>query len=138
MGRVVNATPRPLYPRERDPAPIVLEIGWAAGSGSTAEENLASTGIRFPDRPARSESLDRLCYPGRLNGTTKRLYHEECQYVIFSILCYCLSLNENISSVFLQKSSVCVHFLILGYLNTPVQCEYYVASKNTAILMVNP
>jgi hypothetical protein len=26
-------------------------------------ENLASTGIRFPDRPAHSESLDPLCYP---------------------------------------------------------------------------
>ena len=27
-------------------------------------ENLAHTGIRFPDRPARSESLYRLSYPG--------------------------------------------------------------------------
>jgi len=28
---VVNATPRPLYLRERDPVPIVLEAGWAPG-----------------------------------------------------------------------------------------------------------
>ena len=27
-------------------------------------ENLASIGIRSPDRPAHSESLYRLCYPG--------------------------------------------------------------------------
>jgi hypothetical protein len=27
MGWVVNATPRPLYPRERDSVPIVLEAG---------------------------------------------------------------------------------------------------------------
>jgi hypothetical protein len=27
-------------------------------------ENLAPTGIRFPDRPARGESLYRLSYPG--------------------------------------------------------------------------
>jgi len=30
----------------------------------TGAENLASTGILFPDRPARSESLYRLRYPG--------------------------------------------------------------------------
>jgi hypothetical protein len=27
-GWVVNATPRPLYPRERDPVPIVEEVKW--------------------------------------------------------------------------------------------------------------
>ena len=31
MGWVVNATPRPLYPWERNPVPIVLEAGWAPG-----------------------------------------------------------------------------------------------------------
>jgi hypothetical protein len=36
------------------------EGGWAPEPGSTGEENLAPTGIRFPDRPARSESLYRL------------------------------------------------------------------------------
>jgi hypothetical protein len=30
----------------------------------TGAENLAPTGIRSPDRPARSESLYRLSYPG--------------------------------------------------------------------------
>jgi hypothetical protein len=28
---VVNATPRSLYPRERDRVPIVQEAGWAPG-----------------------------------------------------------------------------------------------------------
>jgi len=32
-GRVVNATPRPLYPRERDPVPIVEEAEWAPRAG---------------------------------------------------------------------------------------------------------
>jgi hypothetical protein len=32
--------------------------------GWTCAENLAPTGIRSPDRPARSESLYRLTYPG--------------------------------------------------------------------------
>ena len=31
MGWVVNATSRPLYPRERDPVTIVQEAGWAQG-----------------------------------------------------------------------------------------------------------
>jgi hypothetical protein len=61
---VASPTPRPLYPRERDPVPIVQEAGWAPGSVWTAAENLAPTGIRSPDRPARSESLYRLRYPG--------------------------------------------------------------------------
>jgi len=60
MGWVDNATPRPLYPRLRDPVPIVLEATWKRDSVWTVEENLAFTGIRFPDHLACSESLYRL------------------------------------------------------------------------------
>ena len=63
MGLGANATPRPFYPRN-DPVPIVQEPGWAPGPVWTGVENLAATGIRFPDRPARSESLYRLRYLG--------------------------------------------------------------------------
>ena len=48
----------------KDPVPIVQEGGWAPGPVWKGSENLASTGIRSPDRPARSESLYRLSYPG--------------------------------------------------------------------------
>ena len=48
----------------KDPVPIVQEAGWAPGPVWTGAENLAPTGIRSPDRPARSESLYRLSYPG--------------------------------------------------------------------------
>ena len=61
-GWVVNATPRPLYPRERDPLPIVREAEWAPGLVWTGAENLAPTGIRLPDRPACSESRYGLSY----------------------------------------------------------------------------
>jgi len=44
--------------------PLFMEAGWAAGPVWTGAENLAPTGIRFLDRPARSESLYRLSYPG--------------------------------------------------------------------------
>jgi hypothetical protein len=48
----------------KDPVPIVHEGGWAPGPVWTGAENLAPNGIRSPDRPARSESLYRLSYPG--------------------------------------------------------------------------
>jgi len=54
---VVNATPWPLYPWERDPVPIGHEAGWPLGLVWTVLENLAPTGIRFLDRPSCSESL---------------------------------------------------------------------------------
>jgi hypothetical protein len=41
-----------------------LYIEWAPGLVWTGAENLAPNGIRSPDRPARSESLYRLRYPG--------------------------------------------------------------------------
>ena len=59
------STPRPgRFTPRKDPGPIVQEAGWAPGPFWMGAENLASTGIRSPDRPARSESLYRLSYPG--------------------------------------------------------------------------
>jgi len=63
--------PRTLFTPGKDPVPIVQEAGWAPGPVWTGAENLAPigirspppTGIRPPDRPARSQSLYRLRYP---------------------------------------------------------------------------
>jgi len=44
----------------KDPVPIVQEAGWAPGPVWIGAENLAPTGIRSPDLPARSESLQQL------------------------------------------------------------------------------
>jgi hypothetical protein len=52
--------PQPLSTSGKDPGPIVQEAGWAPGA-----ENLAPTGIRSPDHPARSQSLYRLSYAAR-------------------------------------------------------------------------
>ena len=57
----------------KDPVPIVQEAGWAPGPVWTGAENLAPTGIRSPDRPARSESLYRLSYPGSYNNNNNIL-----------------------------------------------------------------
>ena len=43
--------------------PIVQEAVWAPGPVWKGAENLAFTGIRSPNRPARSQSLYRLRYP---------------------------------------------------------------------------
>ena len=53
----------------KDPVPIVDEVGWAPGPVWTGAENLSPTGIRSPDRPARSQSLYRLHYPAHVRVT---------------------------------------------------------------------
>jgi hypothetical protein len=62
-GWVVSITPRLLIPK-KDPVPIVQKAGWAPGPVWTCVKILASNGIRSLDRPARSQSLYRLSYPG--------------------------------------------------------------------------
>jgi len=57
--------PAALYPG-KDPVPIVQEAGWAPGPVWTGAENLAPTGIRSPNRPARSQSLYQLGCPAHL------------------------------------------------------------------------
>ena len=49
--------PRPLFIPGKDPVTIVREAGWAPGPVWMGAENLAPTGIRSMDRPARSQSL---------------------------------------------------------------------------------
>jgi len=70
----VSVTPRPLFTSRKDPVPIVKEAAWAPGPVWTGAENLAPTGIRSPDRPARSQSLYRQRYPAHscvVNHTQK-------------------------------------------------------------------
>ena len=59
LGSVFNATPWPLYSRERDPIPIVQEAGWTRGRVWTAAEHLAYIGSRSLDSRALSELLYR-------------------------------------------------------------------------------
>jgi len=64
MGRVVNATSRPFYPRER---PGTHRTGgWVGPQGRSRMLRKISplTGIRSQDRPATRESLYRLSHRG--------------------------------------------------------------------------
>jgi hypothetical protein len=60
---VVSSTPRPQFTPGKDPVPIVQEAGWAPGRSGQARKISPPSGIRSPDRPARSQSLYRLSYP---------------------------------------------------------------------------
>ena len=56
---MVNATPRQLYPRGRDPVPSIQEAGWASGPVWTSAENLVPIGIWSPDCNESSASNKR-------------------------------------------------------------------------------
>ena len=115
------STPRPgRFTPEKDPAPIVQTAGWVPGPVWTGAENLASTGIRSPDRPDRNESLYRLSYPGPCCAGQNR--HEiHCD----------VDINTSISKSYLLKRStvldifipvyVCVCYIILAVI---IRCNY--------------
>ena len=63
-GWVVSSTPRPYFTPGKDRVPIVQETVWAPGPVWTGGKS-RPTGIRSPDRPARSKSLYRLRYPAQ-------------------------------------------------------------------------
>ena len=65
-GWVVKATPRPLYSLERAPVVTLQEARLASGPVWKDVENFAPTGFRTLNRPAGSNSLFQLRYPGRL------------------------------------------------------------------------
>ena len=71
-GWGVSVTSQPLFTPGKDPVPILQEAGWAPRPVWTGAENLAPTGFRFPDRPARSQSLYRLRYPA--HSTIRELH----------------------------------------------------------------
>ena len=58
------STPRTGRFTGKEPVPTVQETWWALEPVWIGAKNLAPTGIRSPDHPARSESLYRLLYPG--------------------------------------------------------------------------
>jgi hypothetical protein len=61
-GWGVSVRPRSLFTPRKDPVPIVQEAGGVPRPVWTGAGNLAQTGIRYPDCPARIKSLYRQRY----------------------------------------------------------------------------
>ena len=66
---VVNATPGRSTPGKHR-VPIVYKAVWATGPVWAGAEKLAAAVIRSSIRPARSQSLHRLSYPGPIVPST--------------------------------------------------------------------
>jgi hypothetical protein len=64
MGVRGKATPRPLYPRERDLAPIVQEVGGPQRRSGRLQKIWPPTGIGTQNRVPHRETLHRLGYAG--------------------------------------------------------------------------
>jgi hypothetical protein len=127
---VASTTPRPLYPRQipdthctggwLDPGPV-----W------TCAKNLAPTGIRSPDRPARSQSLYRLSYPLKEPMAGNDSYNHRLQIAVLCDIavnsyrrcgeaCYChLSLVLRVLPTVLHQHSC---QLPTPVTNTPYSC----------------
>ena len=99
--------------------PLYSRLGGAPGPFWKGAENLAPNGIRSPDRPARSESLYRLSYPGPL----LRQYNK--QYI--SLKSVILNIRNN---HFLLNWRVLKSFMkIKGYLSLNTFLLWHVASS---------
>ena len=72
-GEWSASRPSRSLPPGKDLVPIVQDVGWAPGSVWTGAENFALTGIRLPDRPARSPSLYPLRYPAHRSWVPVRI-----------------------------------------------------------------
>ena len=62
-GWGVSVTPRPLFTPGKTRYPLYRRLGGPQDQSGQVQKNSPPTGIRSPDRPARSQSLYRLSYP---------------------------------------------------------------------------
>jgi hypothetical protein len=65
-GEESAARPNRNLPPGKSRYPLYRKLDGPPGPVWTGEENLAPTGIRYSDRPARSQSLYRLSYPAHI------------------------------------------------------------------------
>ena len=70
---VVSSTPRPHFTPEKDPVPILQDVGWASGPVCTGGKSRLHRDS-IPDRPAHSQSLNRLSYPAHSSALSDHKY----------------------------------------------------------------
>ena len=83
-GWGVSVTPAAFYPQER-PGTHCTE-GWVGPRAGWTAENIASIGIRSPDRPVHSQSLYRLSYPA--NATKSNVTTNSTSYPPSAFMCF--------------------------------------------------
>jgi hypothetical protein len=93
MGWVVNATPRPFYPPGKTRYPLYRRLGGPQGRSGQVQKILPHTGFRSQDRPARSESLYRLSYPGPVH------FHEYIYIHIYLNLYIKFKFHQNLTKI---------------------------------------
>jgi hypothetical protein len=99
---VVNATPWPLYPRERDPS--THRTGGWVGRSWRVRKISPPTGIRSPDRSGRSQSVYRLRYPSP-QRTLESINCGKCTEQLRELgLCLC---GQLVHLLGLQSTKVC-------------------------------
>ena len=99
--------PAALYPG-KDPVPIVQEAGWVAEPVWTGAENLARTGMRFPDPPARSQSLYRLSNPAHNHKFDITKFNK---FVVEEICV--LQVTDGYSNLLLHEAVLIENFLLI-------------------------
>jgi hypothetical protein len=77
----MSVTHRPFFTPGKDAVSIVQEAGRAPGPVWRGAENLAPTRIRFPDRPARSQSLYRPRYPAHFESEVETMLLERATFL---------------------------------------------------------
>ena len=87
----------------KDSIPFVQEAGWAPGPVWAGVENLASTGIRSPDRQFRSQSLYRLSYPAHVTTLKPTIFENN----VFRRILQCTN-----NGVKIRAS--CIRFIIIS------------------------
>ena len=102
---MVNPTPRPFYPRERDPVPLVEQAGWAPVPGWTGAGNLVFTGIRSLDCPARRESIHLIAPAGTIYCHVAELTMLKITWLHHTSVWTILCANSLITSVVQVHSS---------------------------------
>ena len=130
MGWVVTVTPLPIYTRER---PGTHCIGGWVNCKTVLDGCVKSRplpGIRSPDRPARSESLYRLSYPGPLRYNVPSTFSRRSSFLwlchkwrnvqnVSRVSCPVLYLAENTGWLF--RSSIVTSHRILTEVGMPRQ-----------------
>ena len=104
-------------PPEKTRYPLYSRLGGIHRRFGQKRKILPPTGIRSSDRPARSQSLYRLCYPAHIFLT------------YFSHICFFLLYFALSSIVMLYRSCMQQQFTF----KTPVFCAHYVSVRRRTI-----